>query len=237
MKRAELAALFAAAAVLAAGLPLAAQDPKLQPAAQAQAVNPGTLKIKPASKTTAANRAGLCGQTIDFEGVLTDAAGQPLAGKSLVFDAPGLFHDTKQTDAQGHAKRPYTVGEKQKADGYPFTVSFAGDDTHLASKASATFLLAKAKTKIKIGSVQLVYNEGSNPGPGVAVVAVHLERDYDSKKIPGNVKVRVNGALVNTVSEPLTNIVPPGNGPWNFECSFDGDDSYLPTTESQNRHR
>ena len=236
MKKIRFAALLAAA-VLAPGLPLGAQDPKLQPAGQVQQVNPNVLKIKPASKTTAANRAGLCGQTIDFEGVLTDAAGQPLAGKPLVFDAPGLFHDTKQTDAQGHAKRPYTVGEKQKADGYPFTVSFAGDDGHLASKASATFLLAKAKTRIEIGAVQLVYNEGSNPGPGVPIVSIHLERDYDSKKIPGNVKVKVNGNLVNTVSEPLTNIMPPGNGPWNFECTFDGNDSYLPTSASQTRHR
>ena len=88
-----------------------------------------------------------------------------------------------------------------------------------------------------IGDVALVYNEGKNPGPGVAVVAIHLERDYDGKKIPGNVKVKVNGALVNTVSEPLTNIVPPGNGPWNFECSFDGNDSYLPTAASRTLHR
>ena len=83
---------------------------------------------------------------------------------------------------------------------------------HLASKASATFLLAKATTKIVIGDVVLVYNEGKNPGPGVAVVAIHLERDFDGKKIPGNVKVKVNGTLTNTVSEPLTTSRRPATG-------------------------
>lgn len=49
--------------------------------------------------------------------------------------------------------------------------------------------------------------------------------------------MKVNGALLNTVSEPLTNIVPPGNGPWNFECSFEGNDSYSPTSASRSLHR
>ena len=186
---------------------------------QARVANPQVVSQQSAAKLTIAtkieapNRAGLCGQTIPFEAVLTDAAGNTLAGKALVFDAHGLFHDTKQTDAQGRAKRPYTVGEKQKADGYPFTVSFAGDNTHLASTASATFLLSQATTKIVIADVALVYNEGKNPGPGVAVVAVHLERDYDGKKIPGNVKVKVNGALVNTVSSRSRTSRRPATGP------------------------
>lgn len=238
MKRFAFAALFAGA-VLAPTLPLGAQDTKLQPAGQVQAVNPAVAKLKAASKTTAQNRAGQCGMTIDFEGTLADAAGNPLAGKTLVFDAPGLFHDSKQTDAQGRATRPFAVGDSRKADTYPFTVAFAGDSTHLPSKTSASCLLVRAKTKIVIGNVELVYNEGSNPGPGVPVVAIHLERDADSKKIPGNVKVSINGVLVNTVSEPLTNIMPPGNGPWKFECAFEAinNDSYDPTTATRTLHR
>jgi hypothetical protein len=219
--------------------PLLGEEPKAQVAQPQVAKQESVLKVKTPTKLSAANRAGLCGQTIEFEGVLTDGAGHPLGGKTLVFDAPGLFHDSKETDAQGHAKRPYVVGDYRKADGYPFSVSFGGDATYAGSKASATFLLAKSKTKIVIGDVSLVYNEGKNPGPGVPVVAIHLERDYDGKKISGNVEVRINGALVNTVSEPLTNIVPPGNGPWNFVCSFDAttSDSYSSTSASRTLHR
>lgn len=238
MKRIEVAALLTFTALLLPGPARGGDETKAQArVASPQVVPQNVAKLKAPTKVAAPNRAGLCGQTIPFEAVLTDAQGQPLAGRSLVFDAPGLFHDSKQTDAQGRAKRPYVVGDRQKADGYPFTVSYAGDGTHLASKASATFLLSPAKTKIEIGNVALVYNEGSNPGPGVAVVAVHLERDYDGKKIPGDVTVKVNGVVVNTVSEPLTNVLPPGNGPWSFECSFAGSDSYSPTSASRTLHR
>lgn len=211
------------------GFSLAGQEPKAQVAPP--------LKVKMSTKVTAPNRAGLCGQTIEFEGVLTDGAGHPLDGKTLVFDAPGLFHDSKRTNAQGSAKRPYTVGDTQKADGYPLSVSFEGDATYAASKASATLDLKKANTKIVIGNVELVYNEGSNPGPGVPVVAIHLERDFDSKKIPGDVLVFINGALVNTVTEPLTNVIPQGIGPWNFECRFKGNDSYDKSSASRMLHR
>ncbi len=180
------------------------------------------------TKLAAPSRTGMCGQTVEFEGVLTETATHgPLGGQTLVFYAGSLFNASVSTDSQGRAKYLFTVGDHQKAGAYPFSVSFGGtggDGGLQPSKASASFVVAKAPTSISISDLQ-------NSRPGI-FVSIQLVREHDQKKISGNVAVKVNGA-----SHAPPNVTLLGTGPWNIECQFAGDDSYLSSSASKTVHR
>jgi hypothetical protein len=183
------------------------------------------------TKLTAPNQTGICGQAVQFEGALMETATHgPLGGRTLVFYAASLFNASVPTDPQGRATYLFTVGDHQKAGDYPFSVSFGGtggDQGLQPSKASATFVVKKAPTRISI----------SDFGQGAPGIAIGLIREHDQRRISGHVAVTVNGAPFKTVSKPLTNITPPGAGPWTIACQFVGDDSYLPSSASKTVHR
>ncbi len=193
-------------------------------------VDPSTLrKLEAPSKLTAERRAGTPGDQVALEAVLRDAAGQPLAGRAVAFESPGLFNGSGQTDALGKAVYGVRIPDGTKGNvTYRFTAAFAGDATHGASKASQALWVVKGLTKITISDLQLVYNEGKNKGPGVPIVTVHVVRALDGKPIPSaSIDVVINGAPAVQAYEPHgTNLSLPGNGPWTLDCQSHETDSY-----------
>jgi hypothetical protein len=77
--------------------------------------------------------------------VLSDGQG-PLAGKTITFTLNGTETCSAATTATGTASCSLTPHEA--AGPYPLTASFAGDATHLAASASATFTVTREETTL-----------------------------------------------------------------------------------------
>jgi hypothetical protein len=193
--------------------------------------------MKTISELKLKNLGGVPGEKVELKATLTaKVGGSPLSGRQVSFEIGGHGSiGSAATDAQGLAKRSFTIPDNWKQESRQIKAAFAGDTSTLSASDTATMLVVKAITEIQISDILPVYNEGSNPGPGVPVFNLHLVRKHDGKRLPGTMKVTVDGAFYKNVNEPLTTLMPPpGNPtPWNVYAQFDGDDSNMSTSASK----
>lgn len=75
--------------------------------------------------------AGYAGTSVNLCARLFDAFNAPMVGATLSYSMNGALLGTAITDATGQAKFPYAIPAGTASGIYPFTVTYAGDATHL----------------------------------------------------------------------------------------------------------
>jgi hypothetical protein len=209
--------------------------------ARAFEIPPGTCGVGGEPALTATNLTYTGATSGDFDdpatlsASLTDSSGRAVVGAPVSFTL-GSQTCTGTTDENGSASCSITPSEQ--AGSYTMTATYAGDSTHLATSASATFDVTREETAITSGPAivlaaqhsavtlaAMLTEDGTTPVAGRSV-DLTLGSGSESQTCTGSTDS--SGTARCTVS-PVT--VPPG--PQTITDSFSGDGYYQPATSSQ----
>jgi len=161
---------------------------------------------------------------------LTDASGDPLAGRELTFELTGAGSERSfaaTTDDDGVARVSPTLSEKPGM--YQLTVRFAGTDDHLGSADVAVFVVDQEDTALdltaagrgKDAALNAHLYDADSAGTGVGDALIEFFADGEPI-----------GSATTGPGGRATLPLPPRyrGGKHSFEAVFDGDDFYRGST-------
>jgi hypothetical protein len=164
---------------------------------------------------------------------LVDGAGTGVAGEPIVFTLNGAETCTGTTNASGSASCVITPGEP--AGSYTLTASFAGDVTHVASSASATFTVTLEETTTTYTGPLVIANgqptvlsavlkeDGTTPIAG-RTLTLTLGTGGTAQSCTGTTNVSGSASCTLTPAQPL--------GAGTVRAAFAGDTFYKPSSDT-----
>jgi hypothetical protein len=235
----KLSTLAAIVAVLPGLLlsPTSNAAPSAQPAPPTPSVQARPqIKVKALSELTMKNVGTVPGEKRTYEAVLKTKAGDPLANRKVSFrieskngsNVPngGIVIGEDNTDAQGKAKVDFSLPELAQGN-YALKASFAGDDEYAGDKVESNLLVVKAITKIELSN--LMWGTYKNePGAPYGTIGINLIRQSDSKSLPKQMTITVNGKTstlyAGSSGYHQMVLMPMDAKTWNVKVQFEGDD-------------